>query len=147
VTGHSSNVVTVSTNAQTFHGLSLQQWSGIKTTDPRIASASSVSASGSNTITSGAFTAAAARSVALFGLCNESLSNSWTAGAGYTIPSGATNLSGYVTSQYQLFTSPQSGVTAEATNTSTQAKTILGAVFEGADQGGSGTYGRRFIIN
>lgn len=130
ITGHASNVVTVTWNASaTYTAISIQEWSGLSTTSPLDTSAVGNSGSGT-TVTSGTFSTATANEVIIAGAVCNSFSAGFTPDTGYTVPSGALVPSGFVTTEYKIVSSTQSSVTTNFTTTAVTGKDIVVATFK-----------------
>ncbi len=113
ITGTSNNTVTFTQPATTFSGLTVQEFSGLSASAPLDTNIEVTSSSSVSSVTTGAFSTATPKEVAVMGGTIENTASTWAAGSGYILPAAATASSQKtITSQYQIFSSTQSGVTA-----------------------------------
>lgn len=134
ITGNASNVVTAtfSSSAPSASGITVDQFSGCDTTSPYDTEASG-SGSGTGLVT-GAFTTTTADEVIVVAGDQGSTSGTYTAGAGYTIAGQTIGVA--LSTEYQIVSSIQTGVTAGITSSAGLAYGIIAATFKIASGGG-----------
>jgi hypothetical protein len=110
IVANASNVLTMTWGASPiFSYLNALEFSGIDLTAPR--DASQVWLAGTNTLTMPAYSTFYADEVITMGCQVSATGSTWTAGSGFTIPSGATPTDNVLTGQYQIVSSLQTNVT------------------------------------
>ena len=119
ITGNVANVVSITwSTAQPFSTLSIQEWSGLDTSLPLDAVAVTQTNNVTNTVfTSGAFSTVQANEVIIAAAEWRATANTFTAGAGFTLPAAGTDGLGISASEYKIVSSIQSNVTAAMTAT------------------------------
>lgn len=135
-TGNASNVVTANFSSTNFVTVLVMEYSGADTSAPLDTSATSSSTT-STTVTSNSFTTTAANEVLVACAQVASVSVAWSAGSGYTkrYPSSGNTV---VIGEDNIVSSVQTGVTATATTTGANNKTIIVATFKDASQPAGG---------
>lgn len=133
ITGATNNQVTIThDNAVQYHWVTVEEWSGLSTIAPYDTEADAVTSGTS--ITSSAFSTAQAHETAICGTRVEALTQTWAPGTGYTNPAnadpGGTN--DFITSEYQPFTTAQSGATASISSGSSADREIICGLFKEA---------------
>lgn len=131
-TGNSSNIVTANFSpAASFTAVASLQFSGCNTIAPLDTSASGVVAGTASSVATNTFNTAIANEVVIAGFSVNSLSNTFTPASGYTLAN--TDNGGFVATEYQIFNSIQSGITAGASFNGTAGKwEIVAAAFKAA---------------
>ncbi len=131
---NATDVVTVVwSTAQIFSTISTQQFSGLDLTIPLDAVACTKLTNVAGTVaTSGKFSTVAANEVIIAGGEWRTTGNTFTAGSGYTIPSGATDGSSIGTSEYKIVSATQSDVTASLTSSNSIVNGLFVVTFKQA---------------
>ncbi len=139
ITGHASNVITVTWAAsQSFSYCVAVEVSGADTSVPVDILTNSKGASGSTTHTSHKFSTSSLNAIIFDGVQLSNTGTTWTAGSGYTIPSGGTSPSNVLVVQYKAVSALQSVVDATITNSATNNMGCIVAVLREPIVSGSG---------
>jgi hypothetical protein len=145
--GNSSSSVSCTYTGTAGYAIVTVDWfSGIQTSsDPFDTSATGT---GGGSVTSGAYTTAQASELAYAFASAEQTSSSWTAGSGFTAAQAAPGSNGVAAfSEYQVYTTTQTSVTASATgNGSGAASGIYVALFKGAAAAAGGNNNRLMMM-
>jgi hypothetical protein len=132
---NAANVVTITWGASVgFTYITCGEFSGTDNTAPRDVTTTNVNPGDT---TSATFSTLRASEVIIDGMQADSVTGVWTAGAGYTIPAGATSPDTVMTFQYKIVATTQTAVTAAVSNT-TPANLLMNIVSLTAPVGGGG---------
>ena len=121
VTGNASDVITVNYSSTAgFAQIWADQFSGIQTSSTPFDS--TATGTGGTSVTSGTYSTVQNNELAYAIASAESASGSWTAGTGFTAAQAAPASQGVASfSEYQIYSSIQSGVTASVSGNTTGA--------------------------
>jgi hypothetical protein len=146
-TANAANQVTVTFSAgRASASMSVQEWAGLSTTAPLSGAAVSGAADASASFSGGSGLPAVNNSVVLAGIIAYDF-RTFTAGTGYTVPSGAVASFGQSATEYQIFTASGSSTPSFTTNSPTSGA-MVGALFvspSGSSSGGAAAARHRML--